>query len=117
MTPWHLYSMAAMYIGIGCMHFIKPKAFLRVMPRYIPSGKLMVFLSGVVEIFLGIALLFERARTLAIYGIIAMLAVFLIIHWHMITDTKFHEKFPKPILWFRFILQFGLMYWAYYYIL
>lgn len=116
MIPWHLYIMAAMYMAIGCMHFIKPKAFLSVMPRYIPNGKLMVYLSGVAEILLGAALLFEKTRTLAVWGIIAMLAIFLMVHWYMIADKKFHEKFPKPILWFRFILQFGLMYWAYHYI-
>lgn len=116
MTPWHLYLMASMYIFIGCMHFIKPKAFLSIMPRYIPAGKQMVYLSGFAEIGLGIALCFDQTRTIAIWAIIAMLTVFLIVHWHMIIDKKYHKKFPKPLLWFRFILQFGLMYWAFYYL-
>jgi uncharacterized membrane protein len=115
-TPWHLYLMVSMYIAIGCMHFIKPKAFLSIMPRYIPSGLQMVYLSGLAEISLGIALCFKETRTYAIYGIIAMLALFLIVHWYMIVDEKFHKKFPKPVLWFRFLLQFGLMYWAYFYL-
>ena len=116
MAPWHLHFMAAMYIGIGCMHFIKPKAFLSVIPRYIPKGKLMVYLSGVAEILLGIALFFKQTRILALWGIIVMLIVFLTVHWYMIRDKKFHTTFPLALLWFRFILQFGLMYWAYYYI-
>ena len=116
MNPWHLYLMAAMYIFIGCMHFVKPKAFLSVMPRYIPNGKLMVYLSGLAEIVLGIALCFEQTRTIAIWLIIAMLAVFLMVHWYMIVDKKFHDKFPRPVLWLRFLLQFGLMYWAYFYL-
>lgn len=108
--------MAGMYGSIGVMHFIKPKAFLSVMPRYIPVGKMMVYLSGLAEIVGAIALCFEQTRALAIWGVIAMLCVFLIVHWHMIVDTKYHEKFPKYLLWLRFFLQFGLMYWAYYYI-
>lgn len=76
----------------------------------------MVYLSGVAEIALGIGLCFETTRTYAIYGIIAMLAVFLLVHWYMIVDKKFHDKFPKPVLWLRFFLQFGLMYWAYFYL-
>lgn len=116
MTSWHLYLMSLMYVGIGCMHFLQPKAFLGVIPRYLPSEKLMVYLSGAAEIMLGTAVLFEKIRTHAIYGIIAMLTVFLVVHWHMIADTKYHKKFPKPILWLRFILQFGLMYWAYHYV-
>ena len=115
-SPWHLYLMASMYIAIGCMHFIKPKAFLSVMPRYIPSGLQMVYLSGLAEISLGIALCFKETRTYAIYGIIVMLALFLMVHWYMIVDEKFHKKFPKPVLWFRFLLQFGLIYWAYFYL-
>ena len=116
MNPWHLYLMAAMYVVIGIFHFIKPKAFLSVMPRNIPKGKLMVYLSGVAEIALGLGLCFKETRDVAIWGIIAMLVVFLIVHWHMIVDEKFHEKFPKPVLWFRFVLQFGLMYWAYFFL-
>lgn len=116
MSPWHLYSMAAMYFFIGCMHFIKPKAFLSIIPRYIPNGKLMVYLSGLAEIVLAIALCFDTTRELAIWSIIAMLLVFLMVHWYMIVDKKFHDKFPKPILWFRFVMQFGLMYWAYIYL-
>lgn len=116
MAVWHLYLMAAMYVVIGCFHFIKPKAFLSVMPRYIPNGKQMVYLSGVAEIALGIGLCFATTRVFSIWGIIAMLLIFLVVHWHMIVDKKYHEKFPKPVLWLRFFLQFGLMYWAYNYL-
>ena len=116
MTPWHLYIMAAMYIFIGLMHFIKPKAFLSIIPRYIPAGLKMVYISGFVEIGLGIALCFKETRFYAIWGIIIMLFIFLLVHWHMIADEKFHKKFPKPVLWFRFFLQFGLIYWAYFYL-
>ncbi len=116
MNPWHLYLMAGMYISIGCMHFIKPKAFLSIIPRYIPSGKMMVYISGLAEIILGVLVCIDLTKTYAIWGIIAMLIIFLLVHWHMIVDKKFHHKFPKPILWFRFFLQFGLMYWAYYYL-
>lgn len=115
-TPWHLYLMAAMYFCIGCMHFIKPKAFMSVIPRYIPQAKIMVYLSGIAEILLAIALLFPETRNLAIWAIIAMLTIFLVVHWYMIVDEKFSKKFPKAILWFRFLLQFGLMYWAYFYL-
>lgn len=116
MAAWHLYIMATMYVAIGLFHFLKPKAFLRVMPRYVPNGKLMVYISGLAEIILGASLCFEFTRVFAIWSIIAMLIVFLVVHWYMIQEKKFHDKFPKPILWFRFILQFGLMYWAYFYL-
>lgn len=55
-NPWHLYLMAAIYVFAGFMHFIKPKMYMRIMPRYLPNHKLMVLISGIAEIALGIAL-------------------------------------------------------------
>ena len=61
-APWHLYLMAAMYLFAGVMHFIKPKAYLRIMPRYLPNPKVLVALSGVAEIILGIGLCFSATK-------------------------------------------------------
>lgn len=115
-NPWHLYLMAGMYMFAGIMHFIKPKAYLRIMPRYLPNHKLMVSLSGVAEILLGIGLCFETTKAIAIYGIIVMLAVFLLVHFYMLTGKKASAGIPKWILLLRIPLQFGLMYWAWWYL-
>ena len=114
--PFHLYLMAALYIFAGIMHFIKPKTYLRIMPRYIPNHKLMVVLSGIAEILLGIGLCFPATKNLAIYGIIAMLLVFLLVHFYMLSGEKEGAGIPKWILILRIPLQFVLMYWAYYYL-
>ncbi|SEA66418.1 DoxX family protein [Bizionia paragorgiae] len=114
--PWHLYLMAAVYIFAGIMHFIKPKAYLRIMPRYIPQPKLMVSLSGITEILLGIGLCVPALKNLSIYGIIAMLVVFLLVHIYMLSGEKASAGIPKWILILRLPLQFGLMYWAYWYL-
>lgn len=114
--PWHLYLMAAVYIFAGIMHFIKPKAYLRIMPRYIPQSKLMVSLSGIAEILLGIGLCVPALKNLSIYGIIAMLIVFLLVHIYMLSGEKASAGIPKWILILRLPLQFGLMYWAYWYL-
>ncbi|KPM31760.1 Hypothetical protein I595_2255 [Croceitalea dokdonensis DOKDO 023] len=114
--PWHLYTMAAMYIFAGFMHFIKPKAYLRIMPRYLPNPKALVFWSGVAEILLGIGLCFSLTKNVAIWGIIAMLLVFLLVHFYMLSGEKASAGVPKWILVLRIPLQFGLMYWAYGYL-
>ncbi|RMB60450.1 hypothetical protein EAX61_06405 [Dokdonia sinensis] len=116
MTPWHLYFMAGMYIIAGLMHFIKPKAYGAIMPKYIPAKRAMVFWSGVAEVVLGIGLCFEQTRTIAIWGIIAMLAVFMTVHIDMLTNEKLKTKFPMWAIVLRIPLQFGLMYWAYFYL-
>lgn len=114
--PWHLYLMAGMYIFAGIFHFIKPKVYLRIMPRYIPNHKAMVYLSGVAEIILGIGLCFAISKNLAIYGIIAMLAVFLLVHFYMLSNEKAGAGIPTWVLVLRLPLQFGLMYWAFSYL-
>ncbi len=114
--PWHLYLMAAMYIFAGIMHFIKPKAYLRIMPRYLPNHKNLVFLSGIAEVLLGIGLCFALTKNMAIYGIILMLTIFLLVHFYMLSDKKAAAGIPKWILLLRIPLQFGLMFWAYWYL-
>ncbi|WP_350291284.1 hypothetical protein [uncultured Croceitalea sp.] len=110
--PWHLYLMAGMYSFAGIMHFIKPKAYTRIMPRYLPNHKVLVFWSGIAEVVLGIGLCFAKA----IWGIIAMLLVFLLVHFYMLSSEKASAGIPKWILILRIPLQFGLMYWAYWYL-
>jgi len=86
--PWHYILMAGMYILAGLFHFLKPKAYLRIMPRYLPQPKLLVYLSGAAEILLGIGLLFEETKNLSIYGIILMLLIFLLVHFYMLSSRK-----------------------------
>ncbi|MDY2587252.1 DoxX family protein [Winogradskyella aquimaris] len=111
-----LYIMAGMYILAGLMHFIKPKMYMRIMPSYLPNHKFLVLLSGIVEIVLGVALLFPETKAFAIYGIIAMLVIFLLVHFYMLSGEKASAGIPKWILILRIPLQFLLMYWAYIYI-
>ncbi len=110
--PWHLYLMAGIYMVAGLFHFIKPNIYLRIMPRYIPNHKAMVYLSGAAEIALGIGLCFATTKNLAIYGIIALLAVFLLVHVHMLSNEKAAAGIPKWVLILRLPLQFLLMYWT-----
>lgn len=114
-NPWHLNVMAVIYIFAGIMHFIKPKMYLRIMPRYLPYHKQLVILSGLAEIILGIGLFFKETKNLACFGIIAMLAVFLLVHVYMLSSDKASAGIPKWILLLRLPLQFVLMYWAFSY--
>ncbi|APS38871.1 DoxX family protein [Salegentibacter sp. T436] len=114
--PWHLYLMGAMYIVAGIIHFIKPQMYMRIMPRYLPAHKPLVFLSGLAEIFLGFLLFFSETKDLAIYGIILMLLVFLLVHFYMLSSKKAGADIPKWALILRIPLQFFLMYWAWFYL-
>jgi uncharacterized membrane protein len=114
--PWHLYTMAALYIIAGIMHFIKPKIYLRIMPSYLPKHKLLVYLSGVIEIILGIGICAPFFKNLALISIIGMLLAFLLVHFFMLNNEKASAGLPKWLLVLRILIQFLLMYWAYSYL-
>ncbi|MBT8296422.1 MAG: DoxX family protein [Gramella sp.] len=114
--PWHLYLMAFMYIIAGIFHFLKPKMYMRIMPRYLPAHKSLVYLSGMAEILLGIGLLFPATKNLAIYGIILMLSIFFLVHFYMLSSEKAAAGLPKWILIVRIPLQFVLIWWAWFYL-
>ncbi|THD65664.1 hypothetical protein E7Z59_13810 [Robertkochia marina] len=115
MNPWHLYLMALLYISAGIMHFLKSKWYIPIIPPRFPHKLLLVYLTGVLECYLGILLLLPSWKPMAITGIILMLILFLPVHIYMLYDQKFRKIFPRWLLWLRIPLQLVLMYWAYSY--
>jgi len=109
---WHLYVLSAIFLVSGIFHLIRPKAYMRIMPLYLPYHKALVYLSGIAEIIAGIGVLFLVTRVLSIWGIIMMLVLFFPVHIHMLVHKKASLNLPKSVLIFRIFLQFGLIYWA-----
>ncbi|MFC7356956.1 MauE/DoxX family redox-associated membrane protein [Jejudonia soesokkakensis] len=114
--PWHQYVMALLYIVAGANHFRTPKIYQRIMPPYIPAKSSMVYISGVIEMILGFMLLNKDTQTIAAWGIIILLIIFIPVHIYMLTNERAALKMPKWALILRLPLQFVLMYWAYLYI-
>ncbi|WP_298312496.1 MauE/DoxX family redox-associated membrane protein [uncultured Aquimarina sp.] len=113
---WHLYTLSAIFIIAGIFHLIKPKAFMRIMPLYIPYHKQLVYLSGIAEILAGVGVLFLQTRFFSIWAIIAMLILFIPVHIHMLVNEKASLKLPKSVLIFRLLLQFSFIYWVHLYL-
>ncbi|WP_128545770.1 DoxX family protein [Larkinella soli] len=109
-----LYSIAAIYIVSGVLHFIRPGTYLRIMPPYIPYPALMVSLSGAAEIVLGIGLLFPATRSAAAWGLILLLIAVFPANLYMATSGRFPD-IPQWILWARLPLQGVLIWWAWLY--
>ncbi|MCH7400471.1 DoxX family protein [Belliella kenyensis] len=108
-----LYLMSGLYVFAGFMHFIKPKMYERIIPPYIPNPKLMNILAGGFEIILGIGLLFEETKSLAAFGIIALLIAVFPANIYMY--QKGAKGIPKWALLLRLPMQFLLIAWAYVY--
>jgi uncharacterized membrane protein len=104
------------YIGAGLNHFWHPAGYYKIIPAYLPYPIFINVSAGGVEIILGFLFLFSRTRTLAAYGIIAMLTAFIPAHIVMIQNGFCLSNgycLPDWAIWIRlFPLQFLLMLWA-----
>ncbi len=113
-----LWLMAAFYFGAGVNHFVNPDFYLPIMPPYIPWHEAMIFLSGVAEVILGIALLIPRTRVLAAWGTIALLIAVFPANLHMaLADVPVGDP-PESagvMRWVRLPLQGVLIAWAWWY--
>jgi uncharacterized membrane protein len=113
-----LYLMAAFYVAAGVMHFVRPEVYRPMMPPSLPWHDALIFLSGVAELVLGVAVLVPTLRSLAAWGIIAMLiAIFpanLYIALHNVPLFGYPEGFGA-MNWVRLPLQGVLILWAWWY--
>lgn len=108
---WHYFVFPIAFFIAGIFHLIKPKAFTRIMPLYIPYHKPLVYISGIFEIAIAIGLLLPQLRNVSIIAAIIMLILFFPVHIHMLVNKKASLNLPKSLLIFRLILQFVLIYW------
>ncbi len=113
--PWHLYLMATMYVIAGINHFRTPRLYLKIIPNYLPKPELLNYLSGLIEIILGVLLCFKQTSSLAAWLLILMLIVFYMTHFYMLQNKNASLGLPKWFLSLRLFLQLGLMYWAFQY--
>lgn len=113
-----LWIMAAFYVLGGVMHFARPDFYLPMMPPYLPWHAALIFLSGVAELGLGLAVLSPVLRRFAAWGIILLLiAIFPAnIHIALHNVPVFGATQGAGVWnWVRLPLQGVLILWAWWY--
>jgi len=115
--PWHLYLMAILYILAGFNHFRNPGMYIKIIPPFFKSPKLINAVSGIAEIVLGILLMFTLTTQYAAWGIIALLIALFPANLYMFQNKKASFNLPKWILFVRLPLQLVLIIWAFQYTL
>ncbi|HEY9697403.1 MAG TPA: DoxX family membrane protein [Trichocoleus sp.] len=109
--------LAVCIIAAGISHFVVPEPYIKIVPGFLPAPAALVYLSGVIEIGLGIGLFVPALRQAAAWGLIALfIAVYPAninmavnhIHLNGIPDTWWFHTFRLPF-------QFVLIAWAYWY--
>ena len=99
----------------GANHFFSTDFYVGIMPPYLPWHVELVYISGVCEMGLGLALLVRRFQRLAAWGMIALIIAVTPANLHMALHPELFPQFSVTGLWVRMALQFVLIAWAWWY--
>ena len=109
--------LSALFIVAGVAHFRTPEPFVKIVPPYLPSPYVLVYVSGIFEILGGLGILVPATRIIAGWGLIALLIAVFPANIYMAGAGIKIGGFPSQpwMAWARLPLQFVLMalvYWA-----
>jgi uncharacterized membrane protein len=109
--------LASIFLISGCLHFLAPDVYLRIMPPWLPAHRLLVHLSGAAELLGAIGLMIPSTRQIAAWGLVILLIAVLPANVYMATS---HLRLPGIMgqswaQWLRVPLQIPLIYWAWLY--
>jgi uncharacterized membrane protein len=113
-----LWVMVAFYVFAGVNHFLNAEFYVNIMPPYLPWHLELVYLSGIVEIALGVGLAIPRHRSLAAWGVIALLIAVFPANLHQaMNDVPIpgSEESMGAIRWLRLPFQALFILWAWWY--
>ncbi len=103
------YLLAIAFILAGINHFINPAFYLKMMPPFLPAHLFLIYLSGILEIALGVLLLIPRFTRFAAWGLIALLIAVYPANIYMAMNPPLFPEFSSTALYLRLPLQFVLI--------
>ncbi len=109
-------GLAALLIGAGTLHFVIPRSYQRIVPRFLGHAPLLVAVSGVAELMAGVLVAVPRTRRI---GAGLAFALFLGV-WPANVQMALDGGLPGTgfpggsalIAWLRVPLQIPLLIWA-----
>jgi uncharacterized membrane protein len=109
-----LILLSFFFVFAGVMHFLNAEFFVDIMPPYLPLHLELVYLSGVVEIALGLAVLPVATRSGAGLALIGLLVAIFPANIHMAVNPESYLEGGATMgfLYGRLPVQFVFMYWA-----
>ena len=103
------------FMAVGITHFTNEEFFVAIMPPYLPWHRELVYISGVFEILGGAGLLIPRLRTIAGWGLIALMIAVFPANIHMAMNPDQFPDVSTTALYLRLPMQFvmiGIVWWA-----
>ena len=113
--------LALLLVAAGVMHFADPWFFVQIVPPYLPWHWGLVYVSGVIEIVLGLALLVPATQRLAAWGAIALFIAVFPANVHMAMANVQFDPVPtagqpsQAAAWMRLPMQLVMIAWAWWY--
>lgn len=103
-----------MFIIVGILHFTHTNKFVQIVPPFIPSPNVMVYISGVFEILGAVGLLTFRYRRFAAFGLVFLLiAVFPANVYMAVKNVQLGGILNNQILqWVRIPFQGVIIWWV-----
>ena len=106
------FLFGAIMIIAGVNHFIKPAMYAPFIPEFLPNVAIN-YLTGFVEITLGVGVFIPKFRSMATLGILIMMLVFLPLH--IIDVFKENPAIGShQVAIIRLPIQFVLILWAWF---
>ncbi len=110
--------LSIFYILAGINHFRDPDFYLPLIPDYFPYHVFINYSSGIIEMILGILVLFRNTRAIAAWGIVILLILFIPSHIYFIQLDGCAGKLCVPgwVAWIRLLIIHPLLIlWALHY--
>lgn len=104
--------LAGFFVAAGALHFIGPAFYLKIMPPYVPFALAMVYISGILEILLGLLVLPQKTRQAAGWGLILLLIAVFPANLHVALHPEIFPGLPLWMAWARLPLQLLFIFWV-----
>ena len=95
------------------MHFVIPRTYESIVPRYLPRRRARVYASGVAEILGGAGVMHPRTRRLASWWSVATLIAVFPANVNMaLNPDRYKVRGGRVALWLRLPVQIPIVLWA-----
>lgn len=108
-----LLGLSVLFVVAGVNHFVNPDFYVRIMPPFLPAHRELVYLSGVLEIVGGIAVLIPGIRAAAGWGLILLLVAVFPANLHMALNPDLFPTLSPAAIYARLPFQALFVAWAY----
>ena len=79
---------ALFMVFAGIQHFLKPEFYTPFVPAFLPFTVAIIYLSGAIEIILGLLMIIPKYAKVGAIGILLLMLIFLPIHiWDIFSDS------------------------------